>query len=85
VNDIDAVAAEIKAKGVEFTREPTIIRLGMRICFIRGPQCSARCFPERRASGHEGENYRPASDAGSYPARFSGSNSAHTRAFEKSR
>ena len=38
VKDIDQVAAEIKAKGVEFTREPTTIRPGVRICFIRGPQ-----------------------------------------------
>lgn len=38
VKDIDAVAAEIKAKGVKFTREPTTIRPGVRICFIRGPQ-----------------------------------------------
>src|SRR5258708_1017222 len=38
VKDIDAVAAEIKAKGVEFTRGPTTIRPGVRICFIRGPQ-----------------------------------------------
>ena len=32
------MAAEIKAKGVEFTKEPTTIRPGVRICFIRGPQ-----------------------------------------------
>ena len=38
VKDIDSVAAEIKAKGVEFTKEPTTIRPGVRICFIRGPQ-----------------------------------------------
>ena len=38
VKDIDAVAAEIKAKGVEFTKEPTTMRPGVRICFIRGPQ-----------------------------------------------
>lgn len=38
VKDIDQVAAEIKAKGVEFTTEPTTIRPGVRICFIRGPQ-----------------------------------------------
>jgi lactoylglutathione lyase len=38
VKDIDAVATEIKAKGVEFTKEPTTIRPGVRICFIRGPQ-----------------------------------------------
>jgi lactoylglutathione lyase len=38
VRDIDAVAAEIKSKGVEFTRDPVTIRPGVRICFIRGPQ-----------------------------------------------
>jgi catechol 2,3-dioxygenase-like lactoylglutathione lyase family enzyme len=38
VKDIDAFAAEIKAKGVEFTKPPTTIRPGVRICFIRGPQ-----------------------------------------------
>jgi lactoylglutathione lyase len=38
VSGIDAVVAELKAKGVEFTREPTTIRPGVRICFIRGPQ-----------------------------------------------
>ena len=38
VKDIDAVAAEIRAKGVEFTKEPTTIRPGVRVCFIRGPQ-----------------------------------------------
>jgi lactoylglutathione lyase len=38
VKDIDAVAAAIKAKGVEFTKEPTTIRPGVRICFLRGPQ-----------------------------------------------
>jgi catechol 2,3-dioxygenase-like lactoylglutathione lyase family enzyme len=38
VSGIDAVAAELKAKGAEFTKEPTTIRPGVRICFIRGPQ-----------------------------------------------
>jgi lactoylglutathione lyase len=38
VKDIDAVAAELKAKGVTFTTAPTTIRPGVRICFIRGPQ-----------------------------------------------
>jgi catechol 2,3-dioxygenase-like lactoylglutathione lyase family enzyme len=38
VRGIDAVAAELKAKGVEFTRDPTTVRPGVRICFIRGPQ-----------------------------------------------
>jgi catechol 2,3-dioxygenase-like lactoylglutathione lyase family enzyme len=38
VRDIDAVAAELKAKGAEFTKDVTTIRPGIRICFLRGPQ-----------------------------------------------
>jgi lactoylglutathione lyase len=38
VKDIDAVAAQLKAKGVVFTMEPHTLRPGVRICFIRGPQ-----------------------------------------------
>ncbi len=38
VSGIDAIAAELKAKGVEFTREPTTVRPGTRVCFIRGPE-----------------------------------------------
>ena len=38
VGGIDAVAAELKAKGAEFTMEPRTIRPGLRICFLRGPQ-----------------------------------------------
>jgi catechol 2,3-dioxygenase-like lactoylglutathione lyase family enzyme len=38
VSGIDAIAAELKAKGVEFTREPTTVRPGVRVCFIRAPQ-----------------------------------------------
>jgi len=38
VKAIAAVAAEIKAKGVTFTREPTTIRPGVRVCFISGPE-----------------------------------------------
>jgi catechol 2,3-dioxygenase-like lactoylglutathione lyase family enzyme len=38
VSGIDDVAAELKAKGVEFTREPTTVRPGVRVCFLRGPQ-----------------------------------------------
>jgi catechol 2,3-dioxygenase-like lactoylglutathione lyase family enzyme len=38
VTGIDAIAAELKAKGVEFTKEPTTVRPGVRVCFIRGPQ-----------------------------------------------
>jgi catechol 2,3-dioxygenase-like lactoylglutathione lyase family enzyme len=38
VSGIDAVAADLKAKGVEFTREPHVPRPGIKVCFIRGPQ-----------------------------------------------
>ena len=38
VTGIDEIAAELKAKGAEFTLEPTTIRPGTRIAFIRGPQ-----------------------------------------------
>ncbi|HEX2216126.1 MAG TPA: VOC family protein [Xanthobacteraceae bacterium] len=38
VSGIDAVVADLKAKGAEFTMEPTTIRPGVRIAFVRGPQ-----------------------------------------------
>jgi lactoylglutathione lyase len=38
VSGIDAIAADLKARGAEFTMEPTTVRPGVRICFIRGPQ-----------------------------------------------
>jgi catechol 2,3-dioxygenase-like lactoylglutathione lyase family enzyme len=38
VSDLDTVAADLKAKGVEFTMEPNVPRPGIKICFIRGPQ-----------------------------------------------
>jgi catechol 2,3-dioxygenase-like lactoylglutathione lyase family enzyme len=38
VTHVDAVAADLKKKGVEFTMEPNTPRPGIRICFIRGPQ-----------------------------------------------
>jgi len=38
VSGIDAIATELKAKGVEFTSEPTTVRPGVRVCFLRGPQ-----------------------------------------------
>ena len=38
VAGIDAIAADLKAKGVKFTREPTTVRPGTRVCFIEGPQ-----------------------------------------------
>ena len=38
VTGIDAIVAELKAKGAEFTLEPTDIRPGVRIAFLRGPE-----------------------------------------------
>ena len=38
VDGLDAAAAELKAKGVEFTMEPRQARPGVRIAFIKGPQ-----------------------------------------------
>ncbi len=38
VSGIDAVAAELRAKGAEFTMDVRTIRPGLRICFLRGPQ-----------------------------------------------
>jgi lactoylglutathione lyase len=38
VTGIDAVVAELKAKGAEFTMEPTTPRPGVRIAFLKGPQ-----------------------------------------------
>ena len=38
VTGIDAIAADLKKKGVEFTKEPHSPRPGIKICFLRGPQ-----------------------------------------------
>src|SRR5438093_13645300 len=38
VSGIDAVVADLKAKGVEFTREPTTVRPGVRVAFLRAPE-----------------------------------------------
>jgi catechol 2,3-dioxygenase-like lactoylglutathione lyase family enzyme len=38
VTGIDAVVADLKAKGAEFTREPTTVRPGVRVAFLRAPQ-----------------------------------------------
>jgi lactoylglutathione lyase len=38
VDGIDAIVAELKEKGAEFTVEPRTIRPGVRIAFLRGPQ-----------------------------------------------
>ena len=49
VTGIDKVVAELKAKGAEFTMEPTSIRPGIRICFVRGPENVAIELLERSA------------------------------------
>ena len=38
VSGIDVVAAELKAKGAEFSKEPHSPFPGIKICFLRGPQ-----------------------------------------------
>jgi lactoylglutathione lyase len=38
VSNIDAVVVELKAKGATFTREPTTVRPGVRVAFMRGPE-----------------------------------------------
>jgi catechol 2,3-dioxygenase-like lactoylglutathione lyase family enzyme len=38
VKGIDAIVADLKKKGAEFTMEPTSIRPGIRIAFLRGPE-----------------------------------------------
>jgi lactoylglutathione lyase len=49
VKGIDAVVADLKAKGAEFTMEPTTIRPGVRIAFLRGPEGVAIELLERSA------------------------------------
>jgi len=50
VSGIDAIAAELKAKGAEFTKEPTTVRPGVRIAFIRGPEGVSIELLDRKAS-----------------------------------
>ena len=38
VTDIDGITAELKGKGADFTMEPTTVRPGTRIAFLRGPE-----------------------------------------------
>ena len=38
VSGIGAVVAELKGKGAEFTREPTTVRPGVRVAFLRAPE-----------------------------------------------
>lgn len=37
VDDLEAAAAELKAKGAEFSMEPKDLRPGLRIAFVRAP------------------------------------------------
>jgi catechol 2,3-dioxygenase-like lactoylglutathione lyase family enzyme len=50
VTGIDAVVAELKAKGVHVTMEPTTIRPGVRIAFLRGPENVSIELLERSAA-----------------------------------
>lgn len=50
VTNIDAVVAEMKAKGVTFTMEPTTIRPGVRIAFLRAPENVSIELLERSAA-----------------------------------
>ncbi len=50
VTGIDAIVAEMKAKGVTFTMDPTTIRPGVRICFLRGPENVSIELLERSAA-----------------------------------
>ena len=38
VTDIDGITAELKGKGADFTMQPTTVRPGVRIAFLRGPE-----------------------------------------------
>jgi catechol 2,3-dioxygenase-like lactoylglutathione lyase family enzyme len=38
VSGIDAIVAELKGKGVKFTKDPTTVRPGVRIAFLRAPE-----------------------------------------------
>jgi lactoylglutathione lyase len=38
VRDIDGITAELKGKGADFTMEPTTVRPGVRIAFLRRPE-----------------------------------------------
>jgi catechol 2,3-dioxygenase-like lactoylglutathione lyase family enzyme len=50
VTGIDAIVAEMKAKGVAFTMDPTTIRPGVRIAFLRGPENVSIELLERSAA-----------------------------------
>lgn len=50
VEDLDVIAAELKAAGVPFTMEPRTVRPGLRIAFLLGPDEVLIELLERKAS-----------------------------------
>jgi lactoylglutathione lyase len=48
VDDMDAAAVDLKAKGVEFICEPWQIRAGVKIAFVKGPDDISIELAERR-------------------------------------
>jgi lactoylglutathione lyase len=50
VSGIDAVVAELKAKGAEFTRDPVTVRPGVRVAFLRAPEGVSIELLDRNAS-----------------------------------
>ncbi len=50
VTDLDAVCAQLKARGAEFAVEPHSPRPGLRIAFVRGPE-NVRIELLERSSG----------------------------------
>jgi lactoylglutathione lyase len=38
VDDLDGACAELKRRGVQFTMEPNVVRPGLKIAFVRGPE-----------------------------------------------
>jgi lactoylglutathione lyase len=50
VSGIDSIVAELKAKGAEFTKEPTTVRPGVRVAFLRAPEGVSIELLDRSAS-----------------------------------
>ena len=48
VGDIDAAMADLKAKSAEFTRGPITVRPGLRVAFLRAPECVSIELLERK-------------------------------------
>jgi len=50
VSGIDGIVAELKAKGAVFTKEPTTVRPGVRVAFLRAPEGVSIELLDRNAS-----------------------------------